>query len=106
MSLCVLRFDPKSGAKCEMQVVPCQIKHIHDVSALKLKNITKDLKKRKQRQKIWKTFKKMRKNYGIEENIPLIHPIQDMEIDDKKFKKVTELKTFLIYLKVQNIYCL
>eukprot|EP00494_Astrolonche_serrata_P025220 UN25481 len=69
-----------------MQVVPCQLCHIDDVSALKLSTYPKNLEKHKSRQKIWKIFKKMEKKYT--DGLPLIDPIEDMKITTKEFKKL------------------
>jgi ATP-dependent RNA helicase DOB1 len=80
-------YDPKSGVKCEMQVVPVSLKHIEAISALKLAEYPKDLKKKKSRGKVWKTLQKLRKQFPTDDDIPLLDPIEDMNITSKEFKK-------------------
>lgn len=74
-----------AGAKGEMVVVPCVLGSVANLSSVRV-YIPKDLKTPESRQSVAKSVQEVKSRF--KDDIPLLDPVDDMNIEDEAFKKL------------------
>jgi len=75
---------PNGNEKSEMQVVPVELSILDGLSSIRI-YIPKDLRPSENRQTVGRSLKEVQKRFP--DGIPLLDPIEDMQIEDDTFKK-------------------
>lgn len=76
-----------------LQVVPVLLKHITKMSSIRL-YLPKDLRSSDNRFSVGKSIQEVIRRFP--DGVPLLDPIEDMNIKDEQFKKVIRVRKFCI----------
>jgi ATP-dependent RNA helicase DOB1 len=75
------------------QVVPVSVHLLTALSTVRL-YIPKDLRPKDARQTVLKSIQEVKRRFS--DNLPLLDPVEDMNINDDRFRKTVRVKTGLI----------
>ena len=77
-----------AGQKGDPQVVPVLLSTVESLSHLRV-HLPNDIRSSQARETVWKTIQEVHRRFP--DGIPLLDPIQNMQITDEKFKALVQV---------------